>query len=136
MDIINNPQQNLLDQLEQLMIAENQSNAPEGIGIMDLGSNVDCWHCMALENGKPLGAATVQLDIELYKLYVAPQHRNKHVAEKLVKHVMSSLKDNGETEMFIEMTNQSLPFWARFVEKQQLEYTPVPEQLKAFIKLK
>ncbi|ELQ6144906.1 GNAT family N-acetyltransferase [Cronobacter dublinensis] len=136
MDIVNAPQEHLLDQLQKQMDDENRSCSPEGIGIMDLGSNVDCWHCMALEDGVPLGAATVQLGNELYKLYVAPQHRTRHVAEKLVSHVMASLKEKGETEMFIEMTNNSLPFWARFVEKHQLEYDPVHGQLKAFIKLK
>jgi len=136
MNIINSPQQHLLDQLQKQMKDENQRNSPEGIGIMDLGSDVDCWHCMAIEGEEPLGAATVHLGNELYKLYVAPQHRTKHIAEKLVNHVMASLKENGETEMFIEMTSKSLPFWAKFVEKNQLEYDPIPEQLKAFIKLK
>lgn len=91
---------------------------------------------VALEDGVPLGAATVQLGNELYKLYVAPQHRGRHVAEKLVSHVMDFLKEEGETEISIEMTKNSLPFWGRVVEKHSLEYEPIYGQLKMLIKLK
>ncbi|EJF6670436.1 GNAT family N-acetyltransferase [Escherichia coli] len=136
MDIVNTSQQHLLIQLQKQMDDENRSNSPEGIGIMDLGSNVDCWHCVALEDGVPLGAATVQLGNELYKLYVAPQHRGRHVAEKLVSHVMDFLKEEGETEISIEMTKNSLSFWGRVVEKHSLEYEPIYGQLKMLIKLK
>lgn len=55
MNIINSPQQHLLDQLQKQVKDENQSNSPKGIGIMDLGSNLDCWHCIAIEDEEPLG---------------------------------------------------------------------------------
>lgn len=135
MDIINNPRQELIDQLQKQMDDENQKNPPEGIGIFDLGSDFECWHCMALDRGVPLGTATVHGN-ELYKLYVAPSHRKKNIAEKLVNHVMFFLKEHGKQEMHVEMTQNSLPFWAKFIEKNRLEFEIVYGGMKVFIKFK
>ena len=49
---------------------------------------------------------------------------------------MDFLKEEGETEISIEMTKNSLPFWGRVVEKHSLEYEPIYGQLKMLIKLK
>ena len=132
MKIVNNPPEKHVKQLQKILDEEN--NGPECVGIVDLVSNVGYWHCMALENER--GMATVHLGNEIYKLYVAPEYRRKHIADKLVCNVISCLKNNGETEMLVEMTKASLPFWEKFVETHQLEYEEIYGQLKVIIKLK
>lgn len=134
MEIVNNPPQQYFDQLQKLLNEEIKGSGV--IGIVDLGSNLECWQCVAMEGNHPIGAATVRYcNNELFKLYVAPQYRRKNVAERLVKHVMKTLKEEGQEDMFIEMTNYSLPFWEKFVVNNKLKFKEVPYQPKLEISL-
>ncbi|HBQ5887390.1 TPA: GNAT family N-acetyltransferase [Klebsiella variicola subsp. variicola] len=129
MVIVSHPHQDLLDQLEKILHEEIRKG--EDIDIVDLGSNLECWHCVAIENDHPIGAATVRYcSNELFKLYVAPQHRRKHVAEKLVKYVMNRLKNEGKTDMFVEMVDNSIPFWEKFINNNKLKFKKVSYQAK------
>ncbi|HCT5876520.1 GNAT family N-acetyltransferase [Proteus mirabilis] len=133
MEIKTPPQQKHIAHLQKLLNNENKTST---VGIVDLKGDIDYWQVIALENGEAVGLATIQFGNELYKLYVAPNYRNKNVADKLVNYVMGCLKNNGETEMFIEMTQKSLPFWGNFIKKNQLKYNVYEGQLKADIILK
>jgi len=133
MEILNNPTQNYREQLEEILRDEIKRNIPDGIGIMDLGSNMETGHYVVLEDDKPVAVATIQSGDEIYKLYVHPEYRQRHIADKLVKHIMAELKNNGEESLFVEMTRQSLNFWSKFVENNKLVCEEVPGQLKIFI---
>lgn len=135
MEILSNPTQNYREQLEEILRDEIKRNIPNGIGIMNLGSDMETGHYVVLEDDKPVAVATMQNGDEIYKLYVHPEYRKRHVADKLIKHVMAELKNNEEESLFIEMTRESLNFWGKFVQENKLEYQEVPGQLKIFIKL-
>lgn len=135
MRIIKNPKQNYRDQLEEILRNEIKEKTPTDIGIIDLGSNMESGHYVVLENDKPIGVATMQSGDELFKLYVHPEYRNRHIAEKLITHIMAELKKNGAENLFIERTIQSYDFWQKFITNNKLNCQEVIGQLRIFIKL-
>ena len=102
---------------------------------MDLGSNMETGHYVVLEDGKPVAFATMKSGDELVKLYVHPEYRKRHIADKLIKHIMADLKSNGEDLFFIERTTQFHNFWSKFVENNKLECQEVTGETRVFIQL-
>ena len=135
MQIISNPMQIYREQLEETLRNEVKRNIPDGIGIMDLGSNMETGHYVVLEDGKPVAFATMKSGDELVKLYVHPEYRKRHIADKLIKHIMADLKSNGEDLFFIERTTQFHNFWSKFVENNKLECQEVTGDTRVFIQL-
>lgn len=135
MQIISNPMQIYREQLEETLRNEVKRNIPDGIGIMDLGSDMETGHYVVLEDGKPVAVATMQSGDELVKLYVHPEHRKRHIADKLIKQIMADLKNKGVDLFFVERTTQSLNFWSKFVENNKLECHEVIGKLRIIIQL-
>ncbi|WP_431479549.1 GNAT family N-acetyltransferase [Massilia eburnea] len=60
---------------------------------------------------------------ELWKLYVAPGHKGRGVGTALVNKVIELLREGGFDELLVEMTEQSHPFWEKFVSGRTFTQT-------------
>lgn len=58
---------------------------------------------------------------ELYKLYVMPAHRKRGLARSIFAAAISSLKRRGVTDLHLEITDESFPFWMHFLQKFDVE---------------
>ncbi|MBQ4796478.1 GNAT family N-acetyltransferase [Pectobacterium versatile] len=135
MKIINNPSEVILQKIQKILTKENE-DTKFSVGIIDLGGSDGCLHYVALDdNEEPIGVATLQFESELYKLYVVPIHRKHKVAEGLVKHVMEVVKKTGESELFIETTDQAIPFWNKLINDNNFKIRIVPNNQKFYILL-
>ncbi|AOR59234.1 GNAT family N-acetyltransferase [Pectobacterium parmentieri] len=135
MKIINNPPEVVLQKIQKILTKENEDTKPS-VGIVDLGGSDGCLHYVALDDDEePIGAATLQFESELYKLYVVPLHRKNKVAEGLVKHVMEIVKQKGESELFIETTEQAIPFWNKLINNNNFKVRIIPNRQKFYILL-
>jgi GNAT superfamily N-acetyltransferase len=108
MKIIENPGSGLLNELQRML------NSEPDIGIVDIATVMDAFHVLVEENGVPLAVATVIREpLELFKLYVAPMHRQRGVGQRLVDHVISMAMADGAEEISVEIAGHSRGFWER-----------------------
>jgi N-acetylglutamate synthase-like GNAT family acetyltransferase len=108
MQIIENPPKTALQNLQEVLEKER----PEGI--------VDIWVCvnpfyLAVEcAGSIVGVASISLGddaAEIYKLYVAPDHRRSGVARKLFDNALNFFCQHGIKEVFVETTSEAGRLW-------------------------
>ena len=108
MQIIENPPKTALQNLQEVLEKER----PEGI--------VDIWVCvnpfyLAVEcAGSIVGVASISLGddaAEIYKLYVAPDHRRSGVARKLFDKALNFFCQHGIKEVFVETTSEAGRLW-------------------------
>ncbi|WP_071759778.1 GNAT family N-acetyltransferase [Burkholderia ubonensis] len=119
MQILRNPDRKYIEQLQRMLDAE------PGLGITELEYKLGADHFVAVEQNAPLGMATVVQwsgeTVELYKLYVAPAHRNRKIGMKLVNHVLSELASRKVSECVIEIVGDSVRFWQRVANERKME---------------
>ncbi len=108
MQIIENPPKTALQNLQEVLEKER----PEGI--------VDIWVCfnpfyLAVEcAGSIVGVASISLGddaAEIYKLYVAPDHRRSGVARKLFDEALNFFCQHGINEVFVEIASEAGRLW-------------------------
>ncbi|MDD9177074.1 GNAT family N-acetyltransferase [Aliivibrio sp. S2TY2] len=120
MEFIDNPSKEILEKLQ--LELKNESN----VGIVDIWAEPrEATFYVALKDSKPVAVATVCGDIdcpELYKLYVIPSNRRFGVAEQLFNHVMLSVKHIGAEELFVEATVESVLFWNKIINQNDVEH--------------
>ncbi|WP_081060581.1 GNAT family N-acetyltransferase [Burkholderia territorii] len=119
MEILLNPDTRYLEQLQRMLYTE-----PD-LGIVELEHKLGANYFVAVEDDAPLGVATVVQwidgSIELYKLYVAPTHRNRGIGMQLVNRVISELVSHNVPEFIIEIVGESAPFWARVAKGRKIQ---------------
>lgn len=117
MQILRNPDPKYIDQLQRML------NAEPGLGITELEYKLGADHFVAVEHDAPLGVATVVQwpdgTVELYKMYIAPAHRNRGIGMKLVNHVLSDLESRNVSECVIEIVGDSVRFWQRVANERK-----------------
>lgn len=93
-------------------------------GIVDVRGEGLIYHVIVREAGAVIAIASVDSHTgELWKLYVAPSHKGRGIGTALVNKVIELLRDGGFDELLIEMTEQSFPFWEKFVTGRTLTQT-------------
>ena len=78
----------------------------------------------------PVAVAAVADHGELYKLYVLPENRKKGIAEQFVLYLIKKIAVSNKDALFVEMTNQSIPFWERLIQKNDVSFEQYEGQLK------
>lgn len=111
---------------ENFNYLENIINNEKGATLISLYTNFECVNIMAFQDNKPIGVALVgrvkeDANIELHKLYVVPNKRKSGVATGLIHFVMEYLNDKGEECLFVEALEDSIPFWEKFIEKNNIK---------------
>lgn len=87
-----------------------------GQGIVDVRGAGPLYHVIVKEGGAIIAIASIDSQIgELWKLYVAPGYKGRGVGTSLVNKVIDLLRDGCFEELLVEMTEQSFPFWEKFV---------------------
>ena len=87
-------------------------------GIVDIRASFNSSSIVAEEAGSILGVATIIWGddaSELYKLYVAPNHKRKGVGTALANKTIDILKEHNVKELLIEIAGESRPFWENFI---------------------
>ncbi|NBJ32249.1 hypothetical protein GE191_00965 [Serratia fonticola] len=119
------PSEEVLKQIQAHLDAENKATH-YSVGIVDIRMDFPGRYCVVMEDEKPAAVAAIASHGELYKLYVCPENRGFGIAENLVLKLIKEEADG----LFVEMIPQSLNFWSKIIEKNNLKFEQVYEQLK------
>ncbi|AUU38413.1 TPA: GNAT family N-acetyltransferase [Proteus mirabilis] len=124
-----NPSKKVLDGIQRRLTEEN--SAPNNfVGITDIWMNFSGKYYVAIDNNTAVAVAAVADHGELYKLYVLPENRKKGIAEQFVLYLIKKIAVSNKDALFVEMTNQSIPFWERLIQKNDVSFEQYEGQLK------
>lgn len=123
------PKQEVLDRIQKYLDKENQS-IDKTVGITDIWMSFSGKYCVAMQGNNPVAVAAIASHGELYKLYVLPESRKLGIAEQFVLHLIGKEANPKGDGLFVEMTPQSLNFWGRIIQKNNLRYYHFEGQLK------
>ena len=107
-----------VDKIQEILASD------PGQGIVTVRGDHPLYHIIVREGGAIIAIASIDSHIgELWKLYVAPGYKGRGVGTALVNKVIDLLREGCFEELLVEMTEQSFPFWEKFVSGRTFTQT-------------